>query len=102
MAVALLGYVPTGTAVFIDANVFVCAFDGKSRDCQELLDRCAREELVGIPKLRGSGQDLSLDLDASLTIRSQDFAYVETELRQALRDLGLDGLVRIEKGGVVS
>lgn len=50
-----------------------------------------------IPKLRGSGQDLSLSLDASLTIRSQDFTYVEAELRQALRDLGLDGAVRIEK-----
>ncbi|HEX5481495.1 MAG TPA: hypothetical protein VFZ08_02590 [Terriglobia bacterium] len=50
-----------------------------------------------IPKLRGSGQDLVLSLDASLTIRSQDFTYVEEDLRQALRDLGLDGAVRIER-----
>lgn len=50
-----------------------------------------------IPKLRGSGQDLSLSLDASLTIRTQHFAYVEAELRQALRDLSLEGVVQIEK-----
>ena len=50
-----------------------------------------------LPKLRSSGQDLSLGLDASLTVRSQDLSHVEAELRQALRDLGLEGLVRIEK-----
>jgi hypothetical protein len=49
-----------------------------------------------LPKLRSSGQDLSLGRDASLTVRSQDVRYVESELRQALRDLGLEGLVRIE------
>ncbi len=50
-----------------------------------------------LPKLRTSGQDLSLGIDASLMVRSQDVRHVETELRQALRDLGLEGLVRIEK-----
>jgi hypothetical protein len=50
-----------------------------------------------IPKLRTSGQDLSLTIDASLIIRAQDTAYVENELRQALRDLGLESTVRIEK-----
>jgi len=50
-----------------------------------------------LPKLRSSGQDLSLGLDASLTVRSRDLSHVEAELRQALRDLGLEGLVRIEK-----
>ena len=50
-----------------------------------------------LPKLRSSGQELSLSLDASLAVRSQDLRHVEAELRQILRDLGLEGLVRIEK-----
>jgi hypothetical protein len=50
-----------------------------------------------LPKLRGAGQDLAIGLDASLTIRAQDLRHVEAELRQALRDLGLEGQVRIEK-----
>jgi len=29
-------------------------------------------------------------------VRSQDVRHVEMELRQALRDLGLEGLVKIE------
>lgn len=48
-----------------------------------------------LPKLRASGQDLSLGLDASLTVRSQDLRHVESELQQALRDLGLEGLVQL-------
>lgn len=48
-----------------------------------------------LPKLRSSGQDLSLGLDASFTVRSQDLRHVESELRQALRDLGLDAIVQI-------
>lgn len=51
-----------------------------------------------LPKLRGADQNLTLGLDASLTVRAQDARHFETELRQALRDLGLEGLVRIEKG----
>jgi hypothetical protein len=49
-----------------------------------------------LPKLRISGQDLSLGLDASLTVKAGDLGHVENELRQALKDLGLEGLVRIE------
>jgi hypothetical protein len=50
-----------------------------------------------LPKLRSSGEGLSLNLDASLTVRSQDLAHVEAEIRQALRDLGLEVLVRVGK-----
>jgi hypothetical protein len=50
-----------------------------------------------LPKLRSSGQDLSLGLDASLTVRSQDLRHIELELRQALRDLGLEGLVQLTR-----
>jgi hypothetical protein len=50
-----------------------------------------------IPKLRGAGQDLALNLDASLTISAKDLSHVEAELRQALRDLGLEGQVRVER-----
>jgi hypothetical protein len=51
-----------------------------------------------LPKLRTAGQELSLGLDASLTVRTQDVQHLEAEIRQALRDLGLDGLVQIGKG----
>jgi hypothetical protein len=51
-----------------------------------------------IPKLRGAGRGLSLGLDASFSVRAEDLRHVEAEIRQALRDLGLEGLVRIEKG----
>jgi hypothetical protein len=50
-----------------------------------------------IPKLRTSGQELSLNLDASLTVRSSELGRIEAELRQALQDLGLEGSVQIEK-----
>lgn len=50
-----------------------------------------------LPKLRVAGKDLSLGLDASLTLRAEDVRHVEADLRQALRDLGLERLVRIEK-----
>jgi hypothetical protein len=50
-----------------------------------------------IPKLRSAGHDLSLSLDAGLTVGPQAVAHLEAELRQALRNLGLEGLVRIEK-----
>jgi len=48
-----------------------------------------------LPKLRTAGQELSLGLDASFTLRAQDLQHVEAEIRQALRDLGLDALVRL-------
>ena len=51
-----------------------------------------------LPKLRTAGTDLSLSLDASLTVSAKDLQYVEAEIRQALRDLGLESLVRVEKG----
>lgn len=49
-----------------------------------------------IPKLRSFAQDLSLDLGASFTIRSADLRNVEADLRQALRDLGMEGSVKVE------
>jgi hypothetical protein len=50
-----------------------------------------------IPKLRTSGQGLSLTVEASLDVAANDLSHVESDLRQALRDLGLEGLVQIEK-----
>jgi hypothetical protein len=50
-----------------------------------------------IPKLRSAGHDLSLRLDTGLTVGPQAATHLEAELRQTLRDLGLEGLVRIEK-----
>ena len=52
-----------------------------------------------LPKLRGMGSELSLGLEASLLVRAEDIRAAEAEVRQVLRDLGLDGLVQIEKGG---
>ena len=50
-----------------------------------------------IPRLRSAGHDLSLNLEAGVTVGPQDVSHIEAELRQAVRDLGLEGLVRIEK-----
>jgi hypothetical protein len=50
-----------------------------------------------IPGLRSAGHDLSLNLDAGVTVGPQDVSHIEAELRQAVRDLGLEGRVRIEK-----
>lgn len=54
-----------------------------------------------IPKLRSAGQDISLGLEASVTVRSaRDASYFEAEIRQALAELGMDGLIRIDKTAV--
>ncbi len=50
-----------------------------------------------IPKLRTSGQGLSLTVEASHDVATNDLSHVESDLCQALRDLGLEGLVQIEK-----
>lgn len=49
-----------------------------------------------IPKLRTSGMGLSLTVEATLDVPAKDLRQVETDLRQALRDLGLDAVVQIE------
>ena len=36
-----------GNCVFIDANIFIYHFGGRSLDCKALLERCARRELLG-------------------------------------------------------
>ena len=39
---------PPGTAVLIDANIFIYAAGAESPQCDALLERCAREELLGV------------------------------------------------------
>ena len=36
-----------GDRVFIDANIFIYHFGGRSQECKVLLERCARRELFG-------------------------------------------------------
>jgi len=36
-----------GDRVFIDANIFIYHFGGRSPECKALLERCARRELLG-------------------------------------------------------
>jgi predicted nucleic acid-binding protein len=36
-----------GDRVFIDANIFIYHFGGRSLECKSLLERCARRELLG-------------------------------------------------------
>ena len=48
-----------------------------------------------LPKLR-SGKDLSVGIELSVTVDAQSAPNLETEMRQALQDLGLSGRVRIE------
>jgi predicted nucleic acid-binding protein len=42
-----LSEVPDGTALLLDANIFIYAFGGESEQCVRLIGRCRNEELVG-------------------------------------------------------
>jgi predicted nucleic acid-binding protein len=37
-----------GTALLLDANIFIYAFTGESRQCARLIERCRNEELLGV------------------------------------------------------
>jgi hypothetical protein len=50
-----------------------------------------------LPKLR-SGDELTVGVEFSLTVKSELAASLEAELRQLLDDLGLGGKMRIERG----
>lgn len=39
--------IPPGTRIFVDANIFIYHFGGQSFECQNLLKRCAQQQLVG-------------------------------------------------------
>lgn len=39
---------PTGTRVFIDANIFIYHFTGVSQECREFLERCEHGEIFGV------------------------------------------------------
>jgi predicted nucleic acid-binding protein len=43
-----LPQIPTGSNVFIDANIFVYGINQTSAECHTLLERCSREDVVGI------------------------------------------------------
>ena len=43
----LLGDLREGDPVFIDANIFIYHFGGRSAECKLLLQRCARRQLRG-------------------------------------------------------
>ena len=51
MAIDRLPNLPTGTDIFLDANVFIYAFGGQSQECSDLLQRCSTEEVFGITTL---------------------------------------------------
>jgi predicted nucleic acid-binding protein len=40
--------IPSGSDVFIDANVLIYGLAGQSAECKDLLERCSREEVIGI------------------------------------------------------
>ncbi len=48
MATDHLPNIPDAAEVFLDANIFIYAFTGKSRECADLLDRCVRQNVLGI------------------------------------------------------
>ena len=48
-----------------------------------------------LPKLR-SGSDLKVGVDFSVTVSSANAAILAAELRQVLKELGLDDAVRVE------
>jgi len=48
MAAQSLERIPAGSDVFIDANILVYGVSGQSQQCRQLLERCSREEVIGI------------------------------------------------------
>jgi len=50
-----------------------------------------------LPKLRAAGSDLHVEVDASLVVSARDLPHMEAELRQILRDLGIETAIRIER-----
>jgi predicted nucleic acid-binding protein len=51
MPVEQIENLPTGSRLFLDANIFVYAFLSHSNQCRELLARCATEQVLGITTL---------------------------------------------------
>ena len=39
---------PSGTLVFVDANIFIYGLLGETRQCADLLERCRKEEVAGV------------------------------------------------------
>jgi predicted nucleic acid-binding protein len=48
MPVQTLSALPDNSVVYIDANVFIYGLGNQSRQCRRLLERCLREEVLGI------------------------------------------------------
>lgn len=40
--------IPNKTAVYLDANIFIYFFSGRSLECEHLIRRCKRQEVFGI------------------------------------------------------
>lgn len=40
--------IPTGADIFIDANILVYGLNSASAQCFQLLERCSREEVIGV------------------------------------------------------
>jgi predicted nucleic acid-binding protein len=51
VAIDRLPNLPSGADVFLDANVFIYSFSGRSNQCRDLLHRCSVEEVFGITTL---------------------------------------------------
>ena len=43
-----LPVLPSGTLVFVGANIFIYGLLGESRQCADLLERCQKEEVAGV------------------------------------------------------
>jgi len=48
MPVEHLVDLPSLSFVYLDSNVLIYGLTGISRQCEDLLDRCQREELTGV------------------------------------------------------
>lgn len=47
---------PSGTLVFIDANIFIYGLLGESRQCADLIERCRNEEVAGVTTIEVVGE----------------------------------------------
>jgi len=56
MATDQIGNLPSGSNVFIDANILIYGLEGSSAECRTFLERCSREEIIGVTSFHIVGE----------------------------------------------
>lgn len=85
-----LSAIPSGTAVFIDANVFCYALTNRSMECQTILRRCIAEDLLGVTSLH-----VINEATHRLMLAEAEHAGIITRAHASLMKKKLDSIMRL-------